>query len=189
MLSDIRRAFQRWSRRGRLPPPVTLVGAASLSKRLPLTHQDAAQRLINRDVCRSVAYRNRLLKASEVGSHPDLLKFSKGLLKELQARGYPFFPNEYLRDKSRQDSLYKAGFSRAKFGHSAHNYGMAVDIVHFVRLWDLTRKEWAVIGAIGKDVARRQNIKITWGGDFKSIYDPAHWELADWKERLASELR
>lgn len=170
-----------------MPPPVTLVTSVAPIRRIGRTHQDAAQRLIDRDVCRSVPYRNRLLKASEVGSHPDLLKFSKRLLKELQARGYPFFPNEYVRDKARQDSLQKAGFSRAKFGQSAHNYGMAVDIVHFVRLWDLTRKEWAVIGAIGKDVARRQNIKITWGGDFKSFYDPAHWELADWKDRLARE--
>ncbi|QCS37219.1 hypothetical protein [Tortoise microvirus 70] len=57
---------------------------------------------------------------------------------------------------------------------------MAVDIVHFGRYWDLSPKEWAVVGLIGKEVARRRNIKIVWGGDWR-FWDPAHWELKDWK--------
>jgi hypothetical protein len=25
------------------------------------------------------------------------------------------------------------------------------------------------------------NLKIKWGGEFKSLYDPAHWELEGWE--------
>lgn len=83
--------------------------------------------------------------------------------------------------------MNKRAFSPTAFperpGRSPHQFGMAVDIAHLTRAWDLTAKEWAVIGLIGKEVARKRKIRIVWGGDFKSIYDPAHWELADWKER------
>ena len=25
-------------------------------------------------------------------------------------------------------------------------------------------------------------VKVVWGGDWTRPYDPAHWELADWKQ-------
>ena len=38
-----------------------------------------------------------------------------------------------------------------------------------------------MIGGVGKEVARKMGLRVTWGGDFKSLYDPAHWELTDWR--------
>ena len=147
---------------------------------LPLSHQDAAQRLVDMVRVRSAPYRERELREPWDGVHPDLLDWSRAFLKELQRRGMPFFVHDYVRTKEQQDALFKAGRSKARFGQSAHNFGMAADILHFGRFWDLSKKEWAVVGLIGKEVARRRNIKITWGGDWK-FYDPAHWELKEWK--------
>lgn len=98
---------------------------------------------------------------------------------------YPFY---FVRTHDEQDRLYAKGVTKAKGGESPHNYGCAVDQVHYSRYWDLTKKEWAVIGLIGKEVARRRNIKIVWGGDW-GFYDPAHWELRDWRHYRAAAKR
>lgn len=142
-----------------------------------------AQKLVDFGTVNSGAFRARAISAPYTGVHPELLQFSKAFLADLKARGWPFYAHEYLRDRKAQDDAFKRGVSKAKFGQSAHNYGMAVDIVHYGRFWLLDPKEWALLGLIGKDVAKRRNIKITWGGDWK-FYDPAHWELTDWKERI-----
>lgn len=164
-------------------------GAAQAAPSIPLanvpgSHLAAAAGLVAFDVVNSVAYKNRAIRASIEAVDPDLLRFAQSFLRDLTRRGWPFFANEYWRDRERQNQLNHQGNSKAKFGQSAHNYGMAVDIVHYGRFWELTRKEWELLGMLGKEAARRTNVKIVWGGDFKSLWDPAHWELADWRERV-----
>jgi peptidoglycan L-alanyl-D-glutamate endopeptidase CwlK len=82
-----------------------------------------------------------------------------------------------LRTFAEQDALYAQGrpkgkiVTNAKGGYSMHNYGMACD---FVRM-------------IGKDWDRNYNMKtlapialkhgLVWGGTFKTIFDPPHFEL------------
>lgn len=181
---DLNRLIQRFWRRFAAPP--TIAPAPRLEDtllRLPATHKEAAARLVDPLVVSTITYKNRLLKADRTGSDPVLLDFSLALLRELQKRNMPFFPHTYVRTNAEQEKLYANGVTKARAGQSPHNHGMAVDIVHFGRYWDLTKKEWDVIGLIGKEVARKRKIKITWGGDWK-FYDPAHWELADWKDRL-----
>lgn len=153
------------------------IGLASL----PGSHQAAAQGLVDRGAADSIALSARVLKTSTEGAHPLILDFTRAFLKDLKARGFPFFPHSFFRSGKVQNELYHQGVSKARAGQSAHNFGMAVDLVHYRRLWGLTEKEWSVIGLIGKEVARRRNIKVTWGGDW-SFYDPAHWELRDWKK-------
>lgn len=150
---------------------------------IPDTHKRHAENLVDRAVTLSAPYMAREHSVSRVGSDPDLIGFTTAFIRELKRRGMPFFVHELLRDKQAQDAYFARGVSKARWGQSAHNFGMAADIVHFGRYWELSRKEWAVIGLIGKEVARKQNLKITWGGDWTSIWDPAHWELADWKQR------
>jgi hypothetical protein len=94
--------------------------------------------------------------------------------------GIPMFGHNMVRTSAQQTELFVKGVSKAKAGKSPHNYGCAVDIVHSRKAWNLTKKEWGLIGHIGKDIAARNNIKIVWGGDW-NFYDPAHWELKDWK--------
>lgn len=77
--------------------------------------------------------------------------------------------------------MYVKGLSKAKAGQSAHNHGFAVDIVHGTKAWELTRKQWDLVGHIGKEVAASMGIHVEWGGDW-SFYDPAHWELANWRD-------
>lgn len=147
---------------------------------VPSSHQAAAMSLVDFGVVRSMAFRSKTLLRSPEKVHPDLLRFSRALQKECHARGWPMYVFEYGRSDQRQEALYKRGVSKARAGQSAHNSDEALDLIHAVRLWDLTEKEWAVIGLVGKEVARRANLKVTWGGDW-SFWDPAHWELKDWR--------
>lgn len=149
---------------------------------VPQSHPAAAQGLVDFPVVQSIKYKNRCLAAPLDGADALILDFARSLLKDCRSRGWPMFAHQYLRGQKEQNNLFAAGYTRARWGQSPHNFGMAVDIVHYGKYWNLTPKEWAVIGMLGKEVARRRNIKITWGGDWK-FYDPAHWELADWKKR------
>lgn len=102
----------------------------------------------------------------------------------------PFYAFEVVRSRERQTALHKIGVSNAPAGQSPHNYGFAVDIVHSDRHWNLTNKEWWVIGQIGIEVARRQKVPVRWGGDWDGdgdiydnrLFDPAHWEIANWRK-------
>ncbi|MBX8785568.1 M15 family metallopeptidase, partial [Ochrobactrum sp. GRS2] len=59
-------------------------------------------------------------------------------------------------------------------------FGMAVDIIHGTKAYDLDRKAWSLLSHIGKEISVQAGIPVTWGGDWK-FYDPAHWELKNWK--------
>lgn len=182
MIFDIHRIIQRlWRLRSR-PPAAKPLDKAPPPPLLPSTHQKAASSLVAHHVVQGAAYRERYMRHSRDGAHPDLLRFQVAFCKDLQARGMPFFPIQFLRTAEEQNAAYERGVSRAKAGSSPHQYGLAVDIVHFGKFWDISRLQWDVIGLIGKETARRLNIRVTWGGDFRTLYDPAHWELADWRE-------
>lgn len=178
------RAIQRLIRRAMRPAvprgPLTSVPPID---RLPASHIEAAARLVEPLTVASLPFKRRKLRASIEGVHPLMLEFARALLQELDKRNMPFFANQYVRSQSEQEALYQKGVTKARWPKSAHNHGMAVDIVHYGRFWDLTQKEWAVIGLIGKEVARKRGLKVTWGGDW-DFYDPAHWELSDWKQRI-----
>lgn len=155
--------------------------------KLPRTYQAALKSLEDKTSMMSSA---RLIKQTSFDYsrvHPDIRRFHARMIRELNNRKIPFFPFEFYRSPERQETLKKQGVSRATAGKSPHQYGCAVDLVSVTRYWDLTRKEWSVIGAMGKEIARKMNIKIVWGGDFATLYDPAHWELENWRDyRLAS---
>ena len=183
---DRNRTIQRWFRR--FLARVARQKQPTLERRepvfrLPETYQAAARSLVDFEALNKIQYRERKLILRPELNDEKILEFLKAFQKELERRGYPFYAFELFRSGKRQDELKLQGRSKAGAGSSPHNYGCAVDIVHTYRYWDLTTKEWAVIGAIGKEVARKRHIKIVWGGDW-SFYDPAHWELEDWRERV-----
>lgn len=146
------------------------------------------------------------------GVHPDIIEFWKAFDKHCKKRNIPLWAFEFVRSKKRQDALHAKGRSKARGGQSPHqvhrikwwyevrvkqpdgtykmekhyehrNYSMAVDIVHASRAWNLTKKEWDVLGSIGKEIARKRNLKMEWGGDWK-FYDPAHWQIKNWRDLL-----
>lgn len=161
---------------------------------------DAVRTLSDPVAVEGLAYQKRKTWEAR-GSVPDLVKFASAVLRECQRRGFPMVISEAWRDGVRQDELYRKGFSKARAGQSAHNHGMAFDLIHWKRGWNLNEYEWAVVGALMHEVARRMKVDISWGGDDvtrwklspppdgvpvkvdRFRWDPAHVELRDWKER------
>lgn len=91
---------------------------------------------------------------------------------------------EGLRDADRQRQLFEQGFSRTM--NSKHLTGHAVDIWPIdpltgqlvngrndKRLWELYR----LIAPVIKEQAQSLGVKVTWGGDWKSIKDGPHYEI------------
>lgn len=131
--------------------------------------------------CFSQKWQTQQGRAHRDGAHADILEFERRLISRCRKLGVPLFGHCVNRGAVEQNSLFVRGLSKARYGQSPHNYGLAVDIVHGTKAWDLTRRQWSIIGHIGKEVAAQLGIKVEWGGDW-SFYDPAHWELADWRE-------
>lgn len=180
MKHDPRRVFQRFLRRLQrrwTPPPNTLASGSKYVVRLPQSYQQAAASLVQPKALKTAEYRERRVLDWE-GVHPDIIAFTQKFIAELERRNIPFFAFELMRDPERQAELLARGTSKAKPWSSPHQYGCAVDLISATHYWDLTPKQWAVIGAIGKEIARKLNIKIEWGGDWG--WDFAHWELLDW---------
>jgi hypothetical protein len=137
--------------------------------------------LVDWSVIKSKRYQRQLVKTPRGNMHPRMVEFSLKFNLELQKRGVPFYVFEFHRSAERQNDLKAGGLSKASGGRSPHQWGFAFDLVHCTKYWDLTPKQWAFVGAIGKEVARRMKLKVVWGGDW-DFYDPAHWQLANWKE-------
>ena len=123
------------------------------------------------------------------GVHPEIVDFWRAMYKACKARNIPVIAFEMLRTAERQDELYRTGRSKARGYTSPHQFGCAVDIVHAVDYWNISKKQWDIIGTIGKEVARRRHLKIEWGGDWDgedgrpNFWDPAHWQLKNWRDR------
>ena len=122
------------------------------------------------------------------------LKYWAALFVEYaRKRGIPLYVHAARRGRAEQDKLKAQGRSRAAYGKSAHNIGEAVDIVHGLFHWDLLPQEWQMLHVLGRLALDRVNaqlpkdrkLELTWGGTFKSIYDPAHWEITDFRQRAS----
>lgn len=156
-----------------------------------LTHETHSQAL--RELADPNALKRRKIKQMHttnnyVGTHPDIVKFWRIFHKDMEKRNIPIRAFEFKRSHDRQNELYKEGRSFAKGGMSAHNYGLAVDVISTTKAWSLSKKQWDLFIAIGYEAARKANIKIKNGSEFKNLYDPAHWELLNWKEIASPKI-
>lgn len=174
----IQRLVRRYKRRAE-PKTVRLVEEPII--KLPDSYQAAALSLSDPAAFRRYDVVNRMVFPSDVMTHPSIIEFAKAFQKELKKRNIPFYVFELYRSPQRQERLASSGVSKATGGNSPHQYGCAVDMVSATDFWALNRRQWSVIGAIGKEVARRKKIKIEWGGDWE-FYDPAHWQLEGWRD-------
>ncbi|QCS37260.1 hypothetical protein [Tortoise microvirus 76] len=154
------------------------------------TYQDALRGLSDQRFLNSQKYQEQQGRANRKGAHPAIVQFERRLVKHMAKLGVPLFAHCVVRDQDEQARVFAEGFSQAKFGQSAHNFGMAVDIIHSRKAWELTEREWQLIGHAGLAiVAPALGVKVNWGGDDKAIlgkddkfrWDPAHWELVGWK--------
>lgn len=137
--------------------------------------------IMDRSFCLSERFKAQQTRVPRAGSHPDVIEFERRLVARFRKLGVPMFTHCLLRSDVDQTALYARGLSKARAGESPHNYGLAADIVHGTKAWDLTRKQWDLVGHIGNEVARQIGVEFEWGGDWK-FYDPAHWELANWRD-------
>ena len=99
------------------------------------------------------------------------------LMTEVLKRSkYDFGITEGLRTKERQAQLVKEGKSQTM--NSYHLKGKAVDIVIYINnkvTWDL--KYYKEVANQVKSLAAEKGLKITWGGDWKSLIDGPHFQL------------
>lgn len=122
---------------------------------------------------------------------PRLRYWAAKLVIAARKRGIPLYVHCALRDKAEQDRAFQRGYSKARYPLSAHNIGEAVDIVHGLYHWEMTKQEWQFLHVLGQLTLDRVNatlkkadkLELTWGGDFKSLWDPAHWEITDFRTR------
>lgn len=114
---------------------------------------------------------------------PRMRLFAARLLEALRKRGIPFYVHGAFRTRSEQNAAFSAGRSKMRWPFAAHCQGAAVDIVSAQFHWDLSRQEWSAVGNIGKQIAASMSLPLVWGGDW-SFYDPAHWELPDWRSSV-----
>lgn len=99
------------------------------------------------------------------------------LMKEvLSISPYDFGITEGLRTIEKQKEYVRTGKSQTI--NSYHLKGKAVDIVVYKDgrvTWDL--KYYKEIADIVKETAAEKGLKITWGGDWKTLVDGPHFQL------------
>lgn len=118
--------------------------------------------------------------------------FAASLIEVLRHQNIPMWVHCAFRTKAEQETAFQGKNSKLRWPIASHCQGRAVDIVHGKFAWELTRQEWNHIGKIGKDVLARINrqravkdrFELVWGGDWSSPWDPAHWEIADWRDHI-----
>lgn len=138
--------------------------------------------MVDRPFLERTVWHDQQMRALRDGAHPDILEFERRFVARMAKKhGVPLFAHNMVRDMAEQNRLFVQGVTKAKGGKSPHNWGCAVDIVHSVKAWNLERDSWTMLGHIGKELATQMGVKLVWGGDW-SFYDPAHWELAEWRK-------
>jgi len=153
---------------------------------------EALRGMVNREFLASERHVNQHRRAVREGMHPHLAEFERLLLKRMARLGVPMFAAEVYRPPDRQAELKALGHSKVSV--SAHQYGLAVDIVHGTRAWNLDERQWKLIGHVGKELAVQKGIKLRWGGDWGGDggpldWDPAHWEIKGWKDLIGGYPR
>lgn len=129
-------------------------------------------------------------RADYQGAPNQIRLFTWRFMRALRARGLPFYVHTCWRDPLTQQILKDKGNSNLSSG--PHQRSAAVDIVSAIDHWEIPDPVWYYVGTLGESVARGmhfgkgldgQPLKIEWGGRWDDPFDPAHWQLSDWKYR------
>lgn len=151
--------------------------------------RDAMRVMQDHEFFKTRKYEDQQWRAVREGAHILILEFEKALIKKARECGIPLYAHCVVRTKEEQARVFKEGFSKTPpTGQWAHQH-CAVDIIHCKYGWNLNGEQWRLIAHLGKEVAKMRGIDIVHGGDWKSPWDPAHWELAQWRERAKEVLQ
>lgn len=110
-----------------------------------------------------------------------LLEFTRKLFLQARRDHVPIYVHTAYRSRALQAALARAGKSNVSSG--PHQRGAAVDIVHAFYHWNAPDQFWSYLNLVGHEIIRANGYPIQWGGDFKSLYDPAHWQLREWRKK------
>jgi hypothetical protein len=138
--------------------------------------------------CRSAKFADQQARANRDGAHEQIVEFEKALVKRMRVMGVPMWAHTMVRTREDQAGAFMRGVSKNDGKKAFPHMKWAVDIVHGTRGWGLNKKQWEIVSHLGLEIAAQRGIKIVWGGNFHSLYDPAHWELAEWRELAAQPL-
>lgn len=146
--------------------------------------------MVDSDMVVSLKYQEQQWRALRLGAHPQMIDFTVMFIAKMKKLNIPMYPNEIVRTPARQRELYEQGFSRAVGAKAPHPFGCAADIVHSVHGWSLSKKQWFLIGKLGKELAIQRGIQVVWGGDWPPLveevgWDPAHWQLKHWRQYMS----
>jgi hypothetical protein len=152
---------------------------------------DTPTRLVAPSIFWAAGYLDNAMRADWAQVDPRLMRWAALFQEYARKRGVPLYVHSALRDEATQNALAASGRSKAVYPLSPHNIGEAVDIVHGVFHWDLTPAEWKWLHVIGRLALDRVNstlkrddkLQLVWGGTFETLYDPAHWEIKDFRQR------
>lgn len=177
------------ARQAALPDPSKakrLVEATPPKPVVDVGYSSAVAGMVDTEFIKTKRYQEQQYRAYSLGAHPVIVEFSTLLVRRMRDKGIPMFPHCIWRDKDEQDRVFRESFSQTQWPNSAHNHGCATDIIHSTKAWDLTPRQWQVVGHVGKELAASKGWKLVWGGldspGDKFGWDPAHWELANWRE-------
>ena len=109
--------------------------------------------------------------------HPDLAR----VIYRAAQDGARFIVIETMRGRAKQNAAFKSGHSKAIFGKWPHNFAPALAVDIGPTNYPGVIPDYRKLSILIKAAAIEERVKITWGGDFKSIFDPPHFELSDWK--------
>ncbi|MHA6692268.1 M15 family metallopeptidase domain-containing protein [Devosia sp. A449] len=159
------------------PPPPIFAEPAGPSKGLP----DALAGLVNRPFLATETWREQQRRAVREGAHPKVLKFEAAFIRRMKRVGIPMWAHCVIRSEYEQAEMVRNGVSKDSpdDGLWPHR-GCAVDLIHSVKGWQMNDDEWKLIGHLGKEISAQMGLSMQWGGDW-SFYDPAHWEVKNWK--------
>lgn len=111
-------------------------------------------------------------------AHPSIVR-----VMNLAIISCDFMVIQSARTQDEQEADYKKGVSRAHWQESAHDFNpsFAVDCAPLPLNWNDIHS-FEVMAAVVKAAGQQLNIPISWGGDWHSIKDYPHFELANWRE-------
>ena len=118
--------------------------------------------------------------------HPEIRPLIDGFLADVKAAGIDMIVTCTYRSFAEQNTLYEQGrttpgaiVTNAQGGQSAHNYGLAVDVVPICNgkcVWNIHDPAWQKIGQIGQAHGLRW-----YGAPGAKFPETPHFELPHWE--------
>lgn len=103
------------------------------------------------------------------------------VLKRMADKGWPCRIFEHWRTPERQAQMIAKGASKAGPWQSAHQYGLAVDVIHARHAWDVPERFWTDLAAVVKVIEECYKVDLEHGHTWR-FRDSAHIELKNFRK-------